>query len=154
MEHPDTWNALERDQKRQWERAGVTEETLKANWAKKQEAKKAKETAIAEDMIHMHNEEAKRDGKLRMISEEELTEILDKMYDHQAAWDVSDEEEAEKWFEEQFEKIRTRRFKFMFPNSVKENPLEKDPWEALTEDKQTSYETLMQGRNMWVLDEE
>lgn len=62
----------------------------------------------------MYNEEAKTDKKKRVITEEELEQILDNMYEQREGWEVSDEEEAEAWFEEQFEKIRKTKLYYKF----------------------------------------
>ena len=61
---------------------------------------KEKRNEMYRDMAKLHNEDAKTDKSLIAITEEELDELLDKMDEEVDEWDVSDDEQAEAWFEE------------------------------------------------------
>lgn len=120
-------------------RAGITQDVLQKRKDDQEKAEKDLANEQARDMIKIHNEQAKEDKNVRFITEEELEEILDKMWNHKEEWDMSDDEAVEEYFEKQFEKITKEKQGAGFPIYTKGSPLERGPWEALHRDKSQEY---------------
>lgn len=76
----------------------------------KKEEEKVKD--VARDMMRLHNDECEKDKSLIHISEAEMEELLEKMDEEEQEWDVSDDEQAEAWFEEKFKEIMEVKIKF------------------------------------------